>query len=459
MVKMKTTVEIPKKLIPVFSGEADVRGAWGGRGSGKTRTFATMACIRAYMWASAGREGIILCARQFMNSLEDSSMEEIKHAIRALPWLLPFFDIGERYIRTKCGRVYFKFAGLDRSIDSIKSTARILLCWIDEAEPVTEMALNVLIPTLREEDSELWVTWNPKVKGSAVDRRFRNSRDPRFKVIGINWQDNPKFPAKLNRDRLRDLAERPDAYEHIWEGGYGNIEGAILARLVGMADRENRITDEVVYDKAGSGIEVTCDLGFRDTASFWYWQRVPGGFNLLKYDGDSGLDADDWIPRIQANIIELGARGVGKIWLPHDAMAKTFQSKHTTMEKFLTGFGAGKVAMIPMTRKSDQISAARAVILKCAFNRTLCERGLDGLRAWEFTFNQDTGVFSKDPLHNWASHPSDAFAYGCQVMQDFKAPVAADEAIYPMKGQAGKIVTAPLEDMWKESGPSTSRRI
>ena len=126
-------LEIPDKLVWVFEGEADVRGAYGGRGSAKTRTFAKMTAVRAHMWAQAGVEGVILCARQFMNSLAESSLEEIKAAIRETAWLKPFFEIGEKYIRTICGRISYVFAGLDRSLDSIKSKARILLAWVDEA--------------------------------------------------------------------------------------------------------------------------------------------------------------------------------------------------------------------------------------------------------------------------------------------------------------------------------------
>ena len=421
-------IEIPEKLIPVFQGEADVRGSYGGRGSGKTRSFAKMAAVRGYMFGKAGVKGQILCARQFMNSLEDSSLEECKRAIEDEPFLLDFYEIGEKYIKSKCGRISFTFAGLDRNIASIKSKGRILLCWVDEAEPVTDGAFSILIPTLREEgddwNAELWVTWNPKRKTAAVEKRFRTSKDPRIKIVKLNWRDNPKFPAKLERDRQRDLVERPDEYEHIWEGAFGNITGSILGKLVSQAETEGRVRDDVVYDPDGAPIEISSDLGFRDTASWWYWQRKLGGYSLVKYEGESGLDADDWIDRIKSNLGNMGMR-LGKIWLPPDARAKTFQSKHTSMERFVAGFGVDKIAVVPQTKKLDQISAARAVIRKCEFNATACEDGLDGLREWEYQFNEDTGAFSREPLHNWASHPSDAFAYGCQVMQE-QAPKAED---------------------------------
>src|SRR3546814_20900229 len=93
-----------------------------------------MTAVRAYKWDMEGRQGIILCARQFMNSLADSSLEEIKAAIRETEWLAPHFEIGETYIRTKSGRISYSFVGLARNLNSIKSKFRILLAWIDEAE-------------------------------------------------------------------------------------------------------------------------------------------------------------------------------------------------------------------------------------------------------------------------------------------------------------------------------------
>ncbi len=230
---MKLTIALPPKLRPVFSGKADVRGAYGGRGSAKTRSFALMTAVRAYKWAMEGSGGVILCGRQFMNSLAESSLEEIKAAIREMPELMPHFDIGEKYIRTAPhlpGRIDYVFAGLDRNVDSIKSKARIRLGWIDEAEPVSETAWVKLIPTLREEDSELWVTWNPESDESPTHKRFRLTHDPLIRVVEMNWRDNPKFPAKLNRDRLRDLAERPDIYEHVWEGAFLTRSDALVLR-------------------------------------------------------------------------------------------------------------------------------------------------------------------------------------------------------------------------------------
>lgn len=457
---MEVTVTLPRKLIPVFDGEADVRGSYGGRGSGKTRSFAKMVAVKGYMFGMQGLTGQLLCGRQYQNSLEESSLEECKRAIADEPWLAEYYEVGEKYIKSRDGRISFSFAGLARNINSVKSKGRILLCWVDEADDVTNEAWTALIPTLREEgedwNAELWVTWNPKRKGSATDKRFKNSKDPRYKIVMLNWRDNPKFPDVLERQRKRDLDQRPDEYDHIWEGAYGSSQGAILAKWVSTAEREGRVTNEIEYMADGVPIEISSDLGFRDTAAWWYWQRLRGGFHLLKYDSDSGLDAEDWIPRIQENIDALGAR-LGKIWLPHDARVKTFQSKHSSIEKFLAEFGNGKVGVVPQTKKSDQISAARKVIARCRFHKDLCEIGLDGLRAWEFEWNEDDGIFSREPIHNWASHPSDAFSYGCQILDEAPEPKAEPGQ---MRGiTVGNHHGVTMDELWRTAPVQRGARI
>lgn len=225
-------IEIPPKLVPVFENEGvRYRGAYGGRGSAKTRTFALMTAIRGYMAAMNGQSGVILCAREYMNSLEESSMEEVKQAIRSVPWLNDFYELGEKYIRTKCRSVSYVFSGLRHNLDSIKSKARILIAWVDEAESVSETAWTKLTPTVREAGSEIWVTWNPEKDGSATDKRFRKEPPDNAIVVEMNYDDNPWFPSVLEEERLNDQARLDAAtYAWIWEGAYlENSDKQVLA--------------------------------------------------------------------------------------------------------------------------------------------------------------------------------------------------------------------------------------
>ena len=233
----KTQIELPPKLIPLFSEQGlRYRTSKGGRGSGKTRTFALMTAIRGYMAAEQGQSGVILSAREHLNSLADSSMEEIKQAIRSVPFLDNYYEMGENYIRTKNRLVSYVFAGLRHNLDSIKSKARILIAWIDEAETVSEVAWQKLLPTVREDDSEVWITYNPERRDSPTNKRFGNPEiidDETGRVIGrcviMNYTDNPWFPHVLELERRQDKKNlSPEKYEWIWEGAYLEMSEAVV---------------------------------------------------------------------------------------------------------------------------------------------------------------------------------------------------------------------------------------
>ncbi|MGZ8272165.1 MAG: phage terminase large subunit, partial [Methylophilus sp.] len=185
------------------------RGAYGGRGSGKTMSFAKMAAVKGIMCAEAGLGGIIVCARELQNSIDDSSMAEVKAAIRSEPWMLDYYDVGEKYITTKDGSVDFSFIGLRHNIDSVKSKAKIRLLWVDEAEKVSASSWDKADNTVREEGSEVWATWNPERKSSPTDIKFRQSPPPHSKIIALNWRDNLKFPNTLDIKRLHCLDKNP----------------------------------------------------------------------------------------------------------------------------------------------------------------------------------------------------------------------------------------------------------
>lgn len=205
-------LRLPPKLKPVFLGPARYRGAYGGRGSGKSYSFAKMLAARGFMEPMR-----ILCARELQNSLKDSSMSEIIDAIESEPWLAQHYEYGESYIRGKNG-TEFIFRGLRHNSREIKSMAKIKLCWVEEAEAVSEQSWQTLIPTIREPDSEIWATWNPESQDSATNKRFILDPPDNSKIIKLNWMDNPWFPEVLEQERQSDLRRDPDYYAHIWEG-------------------------------------------------------------------------------------------------------------------------------------------------------------------------------------------------------------------------------------------------
>lgn len=444
-------VDVPRKLRPLLAPRR-YKGAYGGRGGAKSHFFAEQVILRCYAGATR-----VVCIREVQQSIRDSVRQLLVDKITKFG-LEGSFEVLDAEIRGPRGSLIV-FRGMQSyNAANIKSLEGYDVAWVEEAQTLSQHSLDLLRPTLRKKGSELWFSWNPRYKTDPVDAFFRDKggqSDPDILSVQINWKDNPWFPDELRRDMERDFADDPDKADHVWNGAYGAGVGAILARWVNKADREGRIHDGVEYDPDGSGIVITSDLGFRDTASWWFWQPCLGGYRLLKYIGDSGFDADDWIPILQKIITDKGWR-LGRIWLPHDARAKTFQSKHTSVEKFL-GVFPNRVSVVPQTKKADQISAARRVIGSCEFHKTECEDGIDGLSAWEFEWNEELNVFSREPLHNWASHPADGFAYGCQVMEMDQPASKEDDPRWPIKGTETGFQVAPLNDLWKSAPKSTGR--
>lgn len=193
--------------------------------------------------------------------------------------------------------------------------------------------------------------------------------------------------------------------------------GAILGRGLVKAEQEGRVGDEHDFDPLGAPVEISGDIGRRDATSWFFWQPCVGGFRIVDFDKDSGMDADEWCERLKKRITDNGYK-LGKIWLPHDAKAKTFAAKHSAVEIFINHFGTEVMRITPNSEREDRINAARRVLRRCAFHRTKTEKGRDGLSAWSYVYDEERKEFSKEPDHNWASHDGDAFSYGCLVMEE-----------------------------------------
>jgi phage terminase large subunit len=416
-------VALPPKLIPVFSGSADVRGAYGGRGSGKTMTFAKMTAIRAYMWDQAGREGVIVCGREYLNSIDDSSMAEVKAAIESEPWLREHFDIGEKYIRTKSKRISYKFSGLDkRTIMSLKSKAKILLLWADEAEPITDKAWDIVIPTLRQEDSELWVTWNPARKSSATDRRFRQTKDPRYKVVELNWRDNPRFPAILERQRLRWKESDPDSYEHVWEGAYASaVKGAYFTKQLTALKASGRLgrvpADPLIKRRLFADIGGT---GARsDAFTMWGAQFIGKEVRVLDYYEAVGQEVGYHLNWMREHGYDEKNTG---IWLPHDGA--THDKVYDV--SYQSAFEAAKYAVevVPNQGRGAaiaRINAARRIFPSVWMNEATTGPGVEAL-GWYHEKWDDERDIGLGPEHDWASHGADSYGLMAIVAEDHMRP-------------------------------------
>lgn len=401
-----------------------------------------MTAVRGYQFAESGIHGQILCGREFMNSLADSSFQEVKIAIQSTDWLNDYYECGDSFIRSKNRRVYYTFAGLRHSLDSIKSKARILLAWVDEGENVSEAAWIKLIPTVRENDSEIWVTWNPEEEDSATDIRFRKHADDDMKIVEMNWRDNPWFPNVLTSERIRDKRIlSPEMYEHIWEGGYLSVlEGSIYGPELLAAKEQGRITT-VEYDDSVP-VYTAWDIGHTDDTAIWWYQIVGGEIHILECYAKSGgspshfatqilgrwvdIDivkgdlvvnetADDDLSIQDREIVE-SAKHRRKYqyechWLPHDAKAKTLSAHGKSTQQQLQAALGWNVRIVANLGREDGIKTARSTFPRCWFDKDKCLDGLKALRKYQREMQRDEVSLQKNPKHDWTSHYADAFRY------------------------------------------------
>ncbi len=186
---------------------------YGGRGSGKS-----FGCAEALLIEGLRRKIRVLCAREFQVSIKDSVHALLKARIEVLG-LEDFYTVQETAIIGANGSSFI-FKGVRHNVQSIKSMAGLTHCWLEEAQTISADSWKVLVPTIREEGSEIWVTFNPLNRTDTVYQELVEKKRDNAYVERVNWDRNPHFPSVLDDERRSMQATDPDAYHHIWEGGF-----------------------------------------------------------------------------------------------------------------------------------------------------------------------------------------------------------------------------------------------
>jgi phage terminase large subunit len=287
----------------------------------------------------------------------------------------------------------------------------------------------MLLPGLAAADGTELVITTPRGYNHAYDLHSYAQNTPSWFASLLTVADSGLLSEETLAGLKATMPEELYRQEYLCDWSAANV-GAILGRYLEEAEKGGRVRPDVEYDPNGTGIHISSDIGRRDTAAWWFWQPCQGGFRLVDYDEDSGMDADEWCDRLSLKLSINGYK-LERLWLPHDARAKTFAAKHSAMEIFLGKFGAPKVRIVPQMKKADYINAARMVIRHCVFSSESCKNGLDALRSWQYEFNAETSSFSKDPKHDWACFVGDtdvATPTGTKPLRDF---VPGDEVVTP----------------------------
>jgi PBSX family phage terminase large subunit len=237
--------QVPRWALPLQQ-PTRYKGASGGRASGKSHFFGEEA-VEAMVCDPDLR---FVCIREVQRSLKFSAKSLIESKIRTMG-VSHLFEVLATEVRRRGGRGVMIFEGMqDHTSDSIKSLEGFGRAWVEEAQSISQRSLDLLLPTIRAHDSEIWFSWNPDQSSDPVDAFFASN--PQGSVHRhTTYQDNPFCPLVMRTEAQRLQQADPAAFEHIWMGGYffgGN--GRVYSSFVNRPFPFGNV-DESIEDSGG----------------------------------------------------------------------------------------------------------------------------------------------------------------------------------------------------------------
>ena len=381
---------------------ARYKGLHGGRGSGKSHFFGEMVVEECQ--AVKGTRAV--CIREVQRTLSQSSKRLIEDKISALGVGQGFKVFHDRIATPGDGLIMF--TGMqDHTAESIKSLEGFRIAWTDEAQTMSARSLSLLRPTIRDEGSELWFSWNPRRKSDAVDDFLRGRKPEGSVVIQANWRDNPWWTKTLEAERLLELQLYPDRYDHTYEGGYAKaFEGAYFAGLLAQARQSGRIgrvaADPLLplrafIDIGGSGATA-------DAFTIWIVQFVGQEIRVLDYYESQGQV-------LAFHVNWLRSRGYENVILrfPHDGV----KENDVTGKRYEDHFRDAGFRVDPTVPNQgrgaamQRIEALRRLGPQLWFNEDTTEAGRDAIGFYHER-KDDIRNVGLGPDHDWSSHAADA---------------------------------------------------
>lgn len=390
-------LSVEMKLPPAFKRLREKHRYYvikGGRGSGKSESVG-----RTLLLKGIERTRKIVCGREFQTSIKESVYDMLADFISTYK-LDSFYKVMKTEILAVNG-TSFSFTGLRHSIASIKSMYDVDIFWGEEAQTFSARSLEILLPTIRAPDSELYFTLNPELEEDPAYQMLVASPPPDTLVLTVNYQDNPYFP-----DNLRALMEDQrtkdyQKYLNIWEGQCKQVvEGAIFQRQLELATEEGRITDEVSYNSSVP-VHTWWDLGKRNKTAIWIGQYAGMQWRMLKCIVGFNRDLEDYMSDLEALPYTYGTH-----YLPHDARQDRMGMQRTIEEQVRQRLGNVEIVE-RVSHKANAIEAAKAIFPLTWFHKTDCADGLYHMRRYAYAITQD-GKVSPEPDHDHSDAP-DAF--------------------------------------------------
>lgn len=395
---------------------ARYKAAFGGRGSGKSHFFAELLVEDSLSEPGNFGEGLrSVCIREVQKDLTQSAklLIEDKLSSNGLGEA-DGFKVFRDVIQTP-GDGIIIFKGMaDYTAESVKSLEKFKRAWWEEAQTGSATSLGMLRPTIREDGSEIWASWNPRKKADPIDKMFRGGDPPTGSVVvRANWSDNPWFPGVLEQERLDCIRSKPDQYDHIWEGGYVTIaEGAYYAQQLIASKEQGRIC--VVPEDPLFTIRIHCDIGGTgkksDAFTMQADQFVGKAIHVLNYYEAQGQPIGhhlDWLRRNRYS------PGRAIIVLPHDG--DTHDKVYDVSYKSAFEAAGYEVEIIPNQGTGAammRVEAGRRWFPRIWFNEATTGPLRDAL-GWYHEKRDEQRSIGLGPEHDWASHAADGFGLMC----------------------------------------------
>lgn len=403
MESSQRVLETPEVFLPLYEPHR-YKVLYGGRGGAKSWAVADALVVKAWQ-----EPLIILCTRELQRSIKESVYKLLCDRIEALE-LESEYEILKHEIRGRNGS-RFIFAGLRHNVTEVKSTEGVDICWAEEAEKITEASWKVLIPTIRKEGSEIWVTFNPNLITDATYQRFVANTPPDAWVQKVSWRDNPWFPNVLRQEMEYLKGKDFEEYLHIWEGELKVFaDGAIYKKQLEKLKKDGRLCRIPVE----SGVEVHTfwDLGRDDDTAIWFMQQVGREHRFIDYYAARFEDIEHY-----ARVIKDKGYLYGSHWMPHDVSVQVLGMK-TTRQKMFEAAGVRPIEVVPrIPDLMDGIAMVKQILDTCWIDEERCAEGFKALANYSRKYDDERDTYSERPVHNWASNGSDAFR---QFAQGYK---------------------------------------
>jgi len=395
---MEVRAQFPEKLKFLFFPKR-YKVARGGRGSAKSWSYA-----RALLILGSQNKLRIGCFREVQKSIKDSVHKLLSDQIEKLG-LGAEFEILKDTIRNKRNGTEFLFAGLsDLTVESIKSFEGLDIAWVEEGQAVSKRSWAILIPTIRKESSEIWVTYNPDLETDETHQRFAIDPPPDCVSVLVNYTDNPWFPSVLEQERIECKRKYPKDYPNIWEGKCRPAaEGAIYYDEM-EAVQENGQIINLPYDPKLK-VHVVVDLGWNDAMSIIMVQKNISEIRVIDYIEDTHKKLSDYSAMLKERQYNWG-----KMFIPHDGYNEDVKAASAYRILKDLGWDIPDREEIVEMNVENGIKAARLIFPRCYFDKTKAARLIECLKRYSRVVPRNTAE-PRTPKHDEYSHGADAFRY------------------------------------------------